>query len=121
MAQNMRFRARVMKYAWQIFKSTRAEWHLCMLKAWQIYRLRKGMREKPVTFFYVKADGTMRKAVGILRKPEPSLTPEGKRVTKTSYRTVLYFDLACRALRSFKAENLVFSECDGSRVLPVLD
>ena len=34
-----------MKYAWQLFKATQQAWRICMIKAWQLYRLAKAMRK----------------------------------------------------------------------------
>ena len=67
MEKKNNFRVRVMKYAWQLFKSTRQAWRVCMIKAWQLYRLAKKMRHSIVTFYYEKADGTIRKANGTLQ------------------------------------------------------
>ncbi len=56
-----------MKYAWQLWRATKQAWRVCMIKAWELYRLAKKMREGTVSFYYQKADGSIRKAVGTLR------------------------------------------------------
>ena len=101
------FRARVMKYAWQLWRATQQEWRSCMLKAWELYRLAKAMRGGIVTFWYKKTDGTLRKAMGTLKNIPAGITFGGKKVTKPSYKTLCYFDTEKNAFRSFKIENLV--------------
>ena len=107
MAKKNNFRMRVMKYAWQLWKSTGQAWRLCMIKAWQLYRLAKAMREGQVSFYYQKTDGTIRKAVGTLINTPSGATLGGKRLTKPSYKTISYFDIEKNAYRCFKIENLI--------------
>lgn len=107
MGKKNSFRVRVMKYAWQLRKSTRQTWRICMLKAWQLYRLAKAMREGVVSFIYRKADGSLRLAHGTLRNLPAGASFRGKRVTKPSYKTLAYFDTDKNSFRCFKVENLV--------------
>lgn len=107
MEKKSNFRVRVMKYAWQLFKSTSQAWKICMIKAWQLYRLAKAMREGVVSFYYQKADGSIRKAVGTLQNVPAGATLGGKKVTKPSYKTLAYFDVERNAFRCFKVENLI--------------
>ncbi len=101
------FRVRVMKYAWQLFRATGNAWRLCMLKAWELYRLAKAMREGVVTFSYSKMDGTIRKAVGTLINVPAGATLGGKKVTKPSYKTMTYYDIEKNGFRCFRIENLI--------------
>lgn len=96
-----------MKYAWQLWRATKQTWRNCMLKAWELYRLAKAMREGVVTFYYTKTDGTIRKAVGTLLNIPTGTTFGGKRFTKPSYKTLTYFDVEKKAFRCFKIENLI--------------
>ncbi|MBD5239867.1 MAG: DUF2693 domain-containing protein [Bacteroidales bacterium] len=107
MEKKNNFRVRVMKYAWQLWKATKQQWRICMLKAWQLYRLAKAMRKGVVTFYYSKADGSIRKAAGSLKNVPAGATLGGKKVTKPSYKTMAYFDTEKNAFRSFKIENLI--------------
>lgn len=107
MEKKPNFRVRVMKYAWQLWKATKQSWRICMIKAWQLYRLAKAMREQVVTFYYQKADGTIRKASGTLRNVPAGAKLSGKKITKPSYKTLSYFDTGRNAFRSFKVENLI--------------
>lgn len=107
MEKKNNFRVRVMKYAWQLRKATKQAWRACMLKAWQLYRLAKAMRERVVTFTYQKADGSFRLAHGTLTNVPVGATLGGKRVTKPSYKTMAYFDTDRNSFRCFKVENLV--------------
>ena len=107
MEKKVNFRVRVMKYAWQLFKTTNQAWKICMIKAWQLYRLAKAMREGVVSFFYQKADGTIRKAIGTLQNVPAGATLGGKKVTKPSYKTMAYFDVEKNSFRCFKVENLI--------------
>lgn len=101
------FRARVMKYAWQIFKATAQAWSLCLKKAWQLYHLAKAMRGGVVKFCFRKADGTIRSALGTLKNLPAGSTLGGKKVTKPSYKTLAYFDVERNSFRCFKVENLI--------------
>ena len=101
------FRVRVMKYAWQLRKVTQQSWRLCMIKAWQLYRLAKAMRLGVVTFYYTKADGSIRKAMGTLKNVPVGATLGNKKVTKPSYKTLAYFDTEKNSFRCFKVENLI--------------
>ena len=107
MEKKINFRARVMKYAWQLWRATKQQWRICMIKAWQLYRLAKAMREGVVTFYYEKADGTIRKAMGTLKNLPAGATLGGKKVTKPSYKTMVYFDTEKNSFRYFKIENLI--------------
>lgn len=101
------FRSRVMKYAHQLYKSTKKSWKFCMLKAWELYRLAKKMRQGVVTFAFEKVDGTMRVAHGTLSNTPAGFSIVGKRMTKPSYKTFAYFDTDKKEMRCFKIENLV--------------
>jgi len=105
MEKKNNFRARVMKYAWQLWRATKQQWRICMLKAWQLYRLAKGLRENEVTFYYQKADGSIRKAIGTLK----GVSGGAKKITKPSYKTMTYFDIEKQDFRCFKIENFILS------------
>lgn len=107
MNKTSNFRVRVMKYAWQLHKSTKNAWRICMIKAWELYRLAKAMRQQVVTFYYTKTDGSIRKASGTLRNLPAGATLGGKRITKPSYKTLSYFDIDRREFRCFKIENFL--------------
>lgn len=107
MGTTTNFRVRVMKYAHQLFKATKIAWRICMLKAWQLYKLAKAMRLGVVSFSYRKADGTIRRALGTLKDLPSGATSGGKRVTKPSYKTLAYFDTEKQSFRCFKVENLI--------------
>lgn len=107
MEKKINFRARVMKYAWQLWRATKQQWRICMIKAWQLYRLARAMRKGVVTFYYQKADGSIRKALGTLKNLPADATLGGKKVTKPSYKTMAYFDTEKNSFRCFKVENLI--------------
>lgn len=107
MEKKNNFRVRVMKYAWQLWKTTNQAWRLCMIKAWQLYRLAKAMREGVVSFYYQKADGSIRKAMGTLKNVPAGAALGSKKVTKPSYKTMAYFDVEKNSFRCFKVENLI--------------
>lgn len=107
MEKKINFRVRIMKYAWHIRRATAQSWRLCMIKAWQLYRLAKSMRERDVAFYYLKSDGTIRKALGTLRGVPAGATLGSKKLTKPSYKTMSYFDTEKGAFRCFKVENLI--------------
>lgn len=101
------FRAKVMKYAHQLRNITGKSWKFCMLKAWELYRLAKRMREGVVKFAYEKKDGSIRLAMGTLQNLPSGAVLNGKRMTKPSFKTFSYFDTAKSEFRCFKIENLV--------------
>lgn len=98
------FRVRVMKYAHQLFTATKHSWSTCLLKAWELYRLAKRMREGIVKFAFQKVDGTIRYAWGTLKD-----LPAGASQSKgnPSFKTFAYFDTQKMAFRCFKIENLI--------------
>lgn len=96
-----------MKYAHQLAKSTKSSWKICMLKAWELYRLAKKMRQGIVMFAYQKVDGSIRYANGTLVGMPSGSSLNGKRMTKPSYKTMAYFDIDKNEMRCFKIENLV--------------
>lgn len=96
------FRVKVMKYAHNLAKSTKNAWAVCLMKAWELYRIYKRMKQEIVKFAYMKTDGSIRYAFGtILDKPI------NKRITKPSYKTFTYWDVEKSEMRSFKIENLI--------------
>lgn len=101
------FRARVMKYAHNLFNATDKSWRYCLLKAWELYRLAKRMRHNVVMFAYEKTDGTIRRALGTLMNVPAGSTLRGKRMTKPSYKTFAYFDVEKSQMRCFRIENLI--------------
>lgn len=105
MERKSNFRARVMKRAYQIWKATKKTWSECMRKAWELYRLEKAMRGMSVNFTYQKVDGTLRHAIGTLNNL--FLKTVGSRMTKPSYKTVVYYDIEKGGFRSFRVESLV--------------
>ena len=107
MEKKTNFRVRVMKYAWQLCRVTQQSWRVCMIKAWQLYRLAKAMRGGIVAFYYLKSDGSVRKAHGTLKDMPSGATLGGKKITKPSYKTMSYYDTERQAFRSFKVENLI--------------
>lgn len=107
MKKTNNFRVRVMKYAWTLWRATRQAWRICMIKAWELYRLAKAMKQGVVSFYYMKADGTIRKAAGTLLNIPDSTATGGKRFTKPSYKTMSYFDIDKKAFRCFRVENLI--------------
>lgn len=102
------FRVRVMKYAHYLNKTTNDCWRVCIIKAWQLYRLAKRMRTGVVSFYYYKTDGSVRLAKGTLQNvPVGATLKNGKKMTKPSYKTLAYFDVDKQSFRCFKIENLI--------------
>lgn len=107
MKKKNNFRANVMKYAYQIWNSTRQNWSDCMKKAWSLYRFVKHLKSGVVGFAYKKVDGTVRNAYGTLSNIYYGSEFGTKKFTKPSYKTIVYFDVEKNAFRSFKVENLI--------------
>ncbi len=96
------FRSQVFKRAHLIAKQTGKTFAICLVKAWQLYRLKKQMLKGKVKFAYEKADGTLRYAIGTLKG-----NFEIKGTGKPNLKALAYFDLEANSFRSFKIENLV--------------
>ena len=94
-----------MKYAHFLFATTKNAWRICMLKAWELYRLAKKMRTGIVKFAFLKVDGTIRYAWGTLQDL-PAGATTGKQKAP-SYKTFAYYDTQKQAMRCFKVENLI--------------
>ncbi len=62
------------------------------------------MRVGIVKFAYEKADGTLRKAIGTLKKVTTLVKGTGR---PDNGRTVRYYDVEADGWRSFKVENFV--------------
>lgn len=100
------FRVRVMKYAHFLFTTTANTWRVCLLKAWELYRLAKKMRDGIVKFAFQKTDGTIRYAWGTLQNLPAGVTV-GKKGKEPSCKTFAYFDTQRQAMRCFRIENLI--------------
>lgn len=106
MEKKANFRVKVMKHAWVLFRATKQAWRVCMLKAWQLYRLAKRMKDGVVSFAYRKTDGSIREASGTL-KDIPTTEGKGKRSAAPNFKTFAYFDTDKHSFRCFKVENLI--------------
>ena len=95
-----------MKYAHFLFAATTNTWRICLLKAWELYRLAKKMREGIVKFAFQKIDGTIRYAWGTLQNLPAGVTT-GKGKKEPSYKTFAYYDTQKQAMRCFRVENLI--------------
>lgn len=78
-----------------------------MLKAWELYRLAKKMRDGIVQFVFEKVDGSVRVAHGTLRNLHDGSSVGSKSVSKPIYKTFAYFDTDRNEMRCFKIENLI--------------
>lgn len=108
MATKQNFRARVMKYAWQILRATKMAWSYCLRKAWMLYKLWNNMKKGNVRFTYFKTNGSLRHAIGTLKFRWNDVAV--KKGTKPAYKTMKYYDLDRKSFRCFKVENLVTVE-----------
>lgn len=84
-------------------KATGKGFAVCLLKAWEIYRLTKSMKTGVVSFIYEKADGTIRRAQGTLKEIQDLIKGTGTE----NFKTVRYFDVDADGFRSFKVENFI--------------
>ncbi len=97
------FRTKVFKRAYEIMQSTNKSFAVCLSKAWQVYRLIKKMRNKVTEFTFEKADGTLRRAKGIIKNYVTTSTIK----RKENFKSIAYFDTEKQNFRSFKVENLI--------------
>lgn len=97
------FRSKVFKMAHEMRKATGKAFSICLLKAWQLYRLSKRIKAGVVSFAYEKADGTLRKATGTLKDVQNIIKGTGTE----NYKTVRYFDVEAGGFRSFRIDSLI--------------
>lgn len=83
------FRVRVMKYAHQLAKkTTEYTWKICLIKAWELYRLAKNMRKGIVKFAFQKVDGSIRHASGTLYNLPAGTSIHGKKTDKAKLQDI---------------------------------
>lgn len=104
MKAKKKFRVRVMKYAHFLYERTHNAWSICLLKAWELYRLAKKMRRGVVKFVFRKMDGTIRYALGTLQHLPVGATNKGK---QPQFKTFAYYDIEKQDMRCFRVENLI--------------
>lgn len=104
MKAKKKFRVRVMKYAHFLYERTQSAWSICLLKAWELYRLAKKMRKGVVKFAFLKLDGTVRHAFGTLQHQPVGATHRGK---SEQFKTFAYYDIEKHDMRCFRVENLL--------------
>ena len=102
MKTTINFRSKVFKRAYEIMRATGKTFAVCLSKARACYRLIQKMRNDVTEFAFEKADGTLRRAKGILKDVATSTKQR-----KPNYKTVAYFDVEKQGFRCFKVENLV--------------
>lgn len=93
----------VMMMAHRIRIATTKNRAICMVQAWQVYKLIERLRDGNVKFAYEKSDGTLRKATGTLCDVSGMLKGTGQR----DYNSVCYYDINIRAFRRFRVERLI--------------
>lgn len=98
------FRTQVFKRAWEISKQTGKAFSICLVKAWQVYRLKQRMLHDTVKFAFEKVDESLRYAFGTLANLQNSTSSKSR---KPNYKTLAYFDTKSGGFRSFRVENLV--------------
>ncbi|WP_040007225.1 SH3 beta-barrel fold-containing protein [Fibrisoma limi] len=87
----------------QIVKQTGMSFGKAQKQAWATLKLTSLMHQKPVSFFYIKGDGTERFAIGHYGAAEP--TPVNGKPTNSI--VVRYFDTLANHWRSFRADRLI--------------
>lgn len=96
--------SKIMRQAWAIYKATKQAFAVCLCKAWGLWRMAKRMRTEVVKFAYLKADGTIRKAIGTLKDTAELVKGTGRTDTGKAFK---YYDVEAEGFRSFKVENLI--------------
>jgi len=91
--------------AWAIKRQNpTATFSWCLRKAWAAHNLRQRMQKGVEKFEFIKADGTVRFAIGTLDANQISYEAKGGR--KSSDSTIVYFDLDANEFRSFRIDRL---------------
>lgn len=97
------FRSKIFNQAHTIRKATGKAFAICLIKAWQAYRLVKRMRTEVVKFAFEKLDGSLRYATGTLQIAKDAVKGTGS----VNHYTIAYFDTVAQGFRSFRIENLI--------------
>lgn len=88
-------RSEALTLAWQIVKTARLPFVHAQAKAWATVKLKAKMQVEPVSFCYIKDDGSYRFATGQYA------------TTTTSPLVVRYFDTDANGVRSFRIDRLI--------------
>jgi hypothetical protein len=78
-----------------------------LVKAWELYRLRKRMGNEIVEFVYKKSDGTIRIANGTLNQYIAETKGTSTRKSYKQFNTMPYFDVEAKGWRAFKVSGLL--------------
>ena len=95
--QQNAIRSEALTLAWQIVRKARMPFVSAQAKAWATVKLKAQMQVQPVSFTYIKDDGTIRTATG-------QYMSEG-----SAPLVIRYFDTPANAWRSFRADRLVIA------------
>lgn len=98
-------RVEALTLAWQIVKTVRLPFVKAQAQAWATVRLKARMQTGPVTFQYIKDDGTTRFAVGQYVTTDTTISSS----KPTSPLVVRYFDTLANGWRSFRADRLIIT------------
>jgi WYL_2, Sm-like SH3 beta-barrel fold len=97
-------KSKLFKTAWQLAKTTKKSFAVCLAKAWNLFRLRKKLQTNDIVkFAYEKADGSLRIAFGTLKNVSNMVKGTGKEILST----MNYFDVEAQQFRSFRIDNLI--------------
>lgn len=95
----------MLRLTWQLVKNAKLSFGKALKQAWAAVKLKTQMLTRPVSFFYVKEDGTERFAVGHYAAATPA-TGSSK---PTSPLVIRYFDTLANGWRSFRADRLLIN------------
>ena len=97
----------IMTLAWQVVREKGCTISRALKIAWTNFRLKARMRSDVVTFYYLKVDGTLRRAAGTLRLDMIPSRTEGNGNRRQSEAAQVYYDTEKSAWRSFRKSNLI--------------
>ena len=98
-------RSAILSLAWSIRRATPSlTWSQCQTAAWKSYNLKTALKSGVVHFYYIKADNTLRKAVGTLDATKFEYEAKGESVFNPML--VKYFDLEANAFRACRVDRI---------------
>lgn len=97
------YKRKIMKLANQIAGSTAYGRSVSLVKAWQLYRLQKGLGAGNVKFSYKRINGSVCTTTGTLKGLDATL----ESTVRKSNKVMVYYDLNAKNFRSFRVENLI--------------
>lgn len=98
------FRSKVLKQAWSMVRTNAVSLSIAMIQAWKSYRLVQKLTTTEMCFYFKKANGEIRTAIGTLKT---SLIGEVKGTGTEQLKSQVYWDMEKESFRAYSLINLL--------------